>query len=195
MLSPAPGRPLTSPFGPRISPITGEYVLHAGVDFGGTFPVLAAASGTILDYGYSAVYGHWVLIEHSATLRTFYAHGAAATGWQRGDAIDAGAVVFTSGSTGWSTGDHVHFEVRVLRGGVWTPVDPEPYLNPTTITLGALMNNWSIVLHKSGRNQAFYLIGEGRIKPISQSAVKELGLKRRTVGDAGMAAIREQLNG
>lgn len=199
MQSPALGRPITSPFGPRLHPITGQYVLHRGIDYGGSFAVRSAAAGFIEDTGYSGSgFGHWVRIRHSDTLRTLYAHGAHATPWQKGDRIGLGALVFQSGKTGATTGEHLHFEVHEKRAGVWIAVDPEKYLNPPpTITIGATMNHWTIVLHKSGRNQAYYLVGDGIIRPVSlatvRTATRELGLKKRTVSDAGMAAIRAHL--
>lgn len=133
---PAPGRRLTSPFGPRVNPVTRRRSHHNGQDFGGTFPVLSASAGTVKVSAYNAGgFGHYVIIEHSPTLRTLYAHGVRPSIYRAGAALNAGAVVFTSGSTGRSTGPHLHFEVHERnRFGVFTPVDPAPYLRPAPPT-------------------------------------------------------------
>lgn len=193
---PAPGQELTSPFGPRIHPFTQQPSLHLGIDWGGRFTVLAAGAGRVVEDAYEPTrYGNLIRIEHTPTLRTLYAHGAHRSPLDVGDTVRAGTPIFTSGSTGVSTGDHLHFGVYKLIDGVWVAVDPAPYLSQPPILQGAVMNTWSIILHKSGRNRALYLLGEGRLQLITETTAKELGLKRRTVGDAGMTAIRAQLKG
>lgn len=115
---------VTSTFGFRTHPIFGTRRLHAGTDFRGATgtPILAAEGGTVVFAGPRGGYGSTVIIDHGGSLATLYAHQsrlAVTTGErvQRGQAI--GAV----GSTGFSTGPHLHFEVRV--GG--TPVNPLSY--------------------------------------------------------------------
>ena len=137
LTTPAPGRAITSPFGWRTHPITGKRALHRGIDWGGAFRVQLAGRGRIVKVGYSATgFGHYVIAEHDADgvkLRTVYAHGAARSQLVTGRTYDDGATVFTSGSTGSSTGNHLHFEVRKRnRFGVWTAVDPMPYLTAST---------------------------------------------------------------
>lgn len=198
MISPAPGRTISSGWGWRRHPVTGRRSLHRGLDFAGQFTVRAAAAGQVVENAFDAAgYGYFLTIEHNPNLRTRYAHAANRPALQIGTSVPARAPLFVSGSTGLSTGNHLHFEVLRRIAGLWVRVNPAPYLLPPTPTptpLGAdPMNTWSIVLHKSGRNQALYLIGEGRIQPITATAAKELGIKRRTVTDAGMDAIRRQL--
>ena len=130
--NPAPGRRISSPFGPRIDPISGKETVHHGLDFPGTFPVLAAADGVVITSAISArgLLGYYVVIEHEGRLRTVYAHGAHRSKMQVGQRVNAGDVVFTSGSTGYSTGDHLHFEVRAPdQFGRWVRVDPAPFLD------------------------------------------------------------------
>lgn len=116
---------VTSRYGFRTHPIFGTRRLHAGADFRGSTgtPVLAAASGTVVFAGRRGGYGDTVVIDHGGSLATLYAHQsrmAVATG----DEVQRGETIGAVGSTGFSTGPHLHFEVRV--GG--TPVDPLNYL-------------------------------------------------------------------
>ncbi len=109
---------LTSPFGMRVHPITGEYKLHTGTDFSaadGT-PILAVADGVVTVAEFSGGYGGLIVIEHQidgASVATAYAHM-----WQSGihvsagDRVTAGQHIGDVGSSGNSTGPHLHFEVR-----------------------------------------------------------------------------------
>jgi murein DD-endopeptidase MepM/ murein hydrolase activator NlpD len=118
-----------SRYGPRKHPITGKPdTFHRGVDVGGTFPVTAAADGTVLKVGWSpSGGGHTVLIDHG-DLVTVYYHGAHKTKLTKGQRVQAGAFIYTSGSTGASTGAHLHFEVR-RPGGRWgDTLNPENFL-------------------------------------------------------------------
>ena len=128
--NPAPGRPVTSPYGPRRHPITGELgKMHHGVDFGGTFDVICVADGIIDHVGYSATGGgHVVIIKHAPNLYSVYYHGRERTTWNKGDRIAAGAKVYVSGSTGASTGPHLHFELRKSRKWGDTQ-DPQAFID------------------------------------------------------------------
>ena len=128
--SPAPGRRITSPYGPRRHPITGELgKMHRGIDYGGRFQVLCAGHGVVAREGFDRGAGNWVVIDHGS-VHTVYYHGATRTALKKGQRVQTGDVVFMSGSTGASTGDHLHFEVRTGPRGVWlSDVDPTPYLN------------------------------------------------------------------
>lgn len=130
LINPAPGRKVTSPYGPRKHPITGqEGKMHHGIDFGGSFNVKAAGDGIIDHVGWSPKGGgHVVIIKHASNLYTVYYHGAHATKFKVGDRIKAGDIVYKSGTTGASTGNHLHFEVRKSRK--WgDSVDPNIYIN------------------------------------------------------------------
>ena len=124
------GSPLASPvissrFGNRVHPIFGTSRLHAGVDFsaGTGTPILAAGNGTVVYAGWKGGYGNAVVIDHGGALATLYAHQSRIA-VANGQAVKRGQVIGYVGSTGFSTGPHLHFEVRVNG----TPVDPLRYL-------------------------------------------------------------------
>jgi len=123
LLRPVSG-PITSRFGWRYHPILKRSRLHAGIDFGvgtGT-PVHAAQSGTVIMAGWKGGYGNTVVISHGGGLTTLYAHNSRLA-VSSGQHVSAGQVVAYSGSTGLSTGPHLHFEVRVNG----SPKDPMGY--------------------------------------------------------------------
>ena len=133
--NPAPGRPVTSPYGMRKHPITGAIRKHRGIDYGGTFDVLSAGDGIVRKISYNGNKrtggGHVVIIKHANDCYTVYYHGAHKTALRKGQRVKKGDLIYLSGSTGASTGPHLHFEVR--RSSVWgTETDPNPYLNATT---------------------------------------------------------------
>jgi len=118
--------PVISPFGYRIHPILGYRKLHTGMDFGvgyGT-PIQAADSGAVIYATWMGGYGNVIIVDHGRGISTLYAHQSSlAVG--TGAVVTRGQVVGYVGSTGFSTGPHLHFEVRVNG----TPVDPMGYLN------------------------------------------------------------------
>ncbi len=129
---PVPGSHLGSSFGWRIDPITGRSALHTGLDFQadpGT-PILAAAGGVVVVQEYHPAYGNVVEIDHGNNLVTRYAH-ASATFVKKGDLVKRGQKIAAVGSTGRSTGPHLHFEV--LAEG--TPQDPQKFLTTGGTTL------------------------------------------------------------
>ncbi len=104
----------SSSYGPRVDPITGRRAFHEGLDFAaprGT-PILAAAGGVVISARYHPAYGRMVEIDHGNKLVTRYAH-ATALKVSAGDLVYRGQKIATVGSTGRSTGPHLHFEVRV----------------------------------------------------------------------------------
>lgn len=123
---------ITSPYGSRLHPIQGIIKNHAGIDIGGSMgdPVYAAAEGVII---YSQMndggYGNMVMIDHGINsegvkIVTLYGHGSQLLK-NVGDTVNMGDVIMLVGSTGNSTGPHIHFEVR--ENGV--AVDPKKYLS------------------------------------------------------------------
>ena len=122
---PIPGADLSSPFGNRSDPFSQHHAFHAGLDFvaGHGTPILAAAGGTVTYAGFRADYGWMVEIEHGNGLATRYAHAARLL-VQPGTVVVPGERIAVVGSTGRSTGAHLHFEV--LRQGAH--VDPKRYL-------------------------------------------------------------------
>jgi murein DD-endopeptidase MepM/ murein hydrolase activator NlpD len=116
---------VTDPFGYRIHPLTGEWKLHAGMDFAGSGPIVAAQGGTVLVAGYHNSWGYYVKIDHGNGLQTLYAHmEAGSLRVAPGQKVSQGQQLGIMGTTGDSTGVHLHFEV--YENGV--QVDPEPYL-------------------------------------------------------------------
>ncbi|MGH3659176.1 MAG: M23 family metallopeptidase, partial [Micromonosporaceae bacterium] len=107
------GGPITSPFGTRIHPVTGARSLHDGTDFGvpcGT-PVHAAGVGTVVNRGFSGAYGNRVVIRHADGLETSYNHLASQL-VAVGQSVTTSTIVGRVGSTGLSTGCHLHFMAR-----------------------------------------------------------------------------------
>jgi murein DD-endopeptidase MepM/ murein hydrolase activator NlpD len=121
--------PITSPFGMRVHPVTGVYKLHTGTDLGipcGT-PVHVARAGTVIQAGWNSAYGWRTVVSHGnvdgVLLTTTYNHQSH-IGVSVGDQVADGQVIGLSGTTGFSTGCHLHFEVYVNSA----LVDPEPWL-------------------------------------------------------------------
>lgn len=107
------GGPITSPYGMRVHPITGVRKLHDGTDFGvpcGT-RVHAAAPGIVSERSYSRAYGKRVILRHAGGVTTSYNH-LSRQSVSVGDRVDVGAVLGRVGSTGLSTGCHLHFMVE-----------------------------------------------------------------------------------
>lgn len=122
---PLPKARLTSGYGLRASPFTGEVQHHAGIDLAASAgtEVYAARSGTVRDVGYDPTYGSFVLIAHEGGWETLYGH-LSARHVELNTAVKSGMIIGNVGSTGLSTGPHLHFEVR-FRGA---PRDPLPLL-------------------------------------------------------------------
>lgn len=123
----------SSGFGMRRHPITGVYKLHTGADYAAKIgtPILAAADGRVVFAGPSAGYGNLILIEHTVDSRRVasgYAHmGATGIGVHVGDHVTAGQQIAEVGMAGYTTGAHLHLEVRP-GGAHAAPIDPEPWL-------------------------------------------------------------------
>lgn len=119
------GHPINDSYGPRIHPISKRKSFHAGLDLKATYgtDIVAAEAGTVIYSGSRGGYGKTVIIDHGNGLTTLYAHNSKLVVSQ-GESVKRGQVVAKAGSTGYSTGVHAHFEVRI--NGKHT--DPEPYL-------------------------------------------------------------------
>ncbi len=113
--------PITSPFGMRVDPVTGRYALHSGIDIGADYgtPIQAAADGVVLFAGWYGGYGNAIILDHGSGLSTLYAH-CSAMYVALNQHIQRGQVIGAVGATGYATGPHLHFEIRV--NGV--PVNP-----------------------------------------------------------------------
>ena len=121
---PVPGG-ISSGFGARYHPVLHYTRMHTGADMsaGSGTPIRACRSGTVVIAGSQGGYGNTVVVDHGGGMATLYAHQSR-LGVSPGQVVNAGDVIGYVGSTGMSTGPHLHFEVR-LSGN---PVDPAPYL-------------------------------------------------------------------
>lgn len=134
---PVPGYTrITSEYKMRVHPITGVYKLHTGVDIsapmGANF--IAANDGVVIRAEMNGAYGNMVVVDHGGGISTLYAHGSEIL-VQVGQTVKRGDAVLKVGSTGYSTGAHAHFEVRI--NGVTT--NPLPYI--TTGLIPSADNN------------------------------------------------------
>lgn len=123
---PVPGYTrITSKYAMRVHPITGQYKLHTGVDIGAPLGAnfVAANDGVVVKAGPNVAYGNMVIIDHGGGISTLYAHGSEIL-VEVGQTVKRGDPILKVGSTGYSTGPHAHFEVRI--NGVTT--DPLPYI-------------------------------------------------------------------
>ena len=116
---------VTSPYGYRTHPIFGTTIYHSGIDIGVDYgtPVHAADGGVVVEAGWISGYGYAVIIDHGNGLSTLYGHNQELA-VSEGQSVSQGQVIAYAGSTGYSTGPHVHFEVRANGD----PVDPSAYL-------------------------------------------------------------------
>jgi murein DD-endopeptidase MepM/ murein hydrolase activator NlpD len=124
-LWPVNTRHITSGFGYRKDPFTYRPSFHNGFDIAGNFddPVYVTADGTVISAGYDKLHGNNIVVSHSKGLRTWYMHLNKSL-VSEGDHVNKGDQIGLLGSTGRSTGPHLHYEVK--KDGV--SVDPEPYL-------------------------------------------------------------------
>ncbi len=124
MAWPVPGYTrITSQFGMRTHPITGIYKLHTGTDIGAPMGenFVAANDGVVVKAEYNPAYGNMVILNHGGGITTLYAHGSEIL-VELGQTVTQGTPVLKVGSTGYSTGPHAHFEVRV-NGEYKNPLD------------------------------------------------------------------------
>ncbi len=123
---PTPGyRNITSNYGMRYHPILKVNKLHTGIDIGAPSgaKIVAADSGTVIYSGWMGAYGNAIIIDHGAGISTLYGHQSARLVGV-GAKVSKGQTIGKVGSTGWSTGAHLHFEVR--KNG--SPVNPRSYI-------------------------------------------------------------------
>ncbi len=117
---------ITSKYGPRTHPIKKTQSVHTGVDIGASSgsSIVAGADGKVIAAGYNSAYGNYIIIDHGGGLSTLYGHMSAFVA-HNGDQVTAGQEIGKVGSTGLSTGPHLHFEVRI--NGKHT--SPNSYIN------------------------------------------------------------------
>lgn len=115
-----------SKFGRRVDPVYGHWAMHQGVDYKASHgtPVMAVANGTVTESGYSGGWGNQVRIKHPSGLTSQYAH-LSSIAVKRGQSVKRGQVIGRVGSTGKSTGPHLHF--GLMKGSQW--------INPTNLKM------------------------------------------------------------
>lgn len=126
MVWPAPGyNTITSPFGYRVHPIFGVKKMHTGVDIPTPMgaSIVAVDDGVVQHSGGLGGYGNTVIIDHGGQIATLYAHNSSLL-VKAGQRVGKGQIIAKAGSTGYSTGPHLHFEVR--KNGSY--INPEPWI-------------------------------------------------------------------
>ena len=201
-----------SPFGWRRDPITGKRRFHKGVDVAGSFPVTVPADGKVVHVAkdwHSLTSqqkarqsgGNVVIIQHENNLFTAYYHGKDQSKLKIGQRVKTGDFIYTAGTTGRSTGNHLHFEVRKSKSGNW--VDPVPYLQgsasvaPSALKVdGRLGRNtwkaWQTALKEKG----FYTgIPDGRPGVMTARAIQKwAGVKQDgVIGRITRSAVQKKL--
>lgn len=113
---------ISSPYGNRNNPINGRSEIHTGIDIPANYGanIVASEAGTVISSGWNGGYGNAVVINHGNGLSTMYAHNSSLV-VKVGDTVKKGQVIAKAGSTGYSTGNHCHFEVRI-NGGHTNPM-------------------------------------------------------------------------
>ncbi|GAA3209353.1 hypothetical protein GCM10010488_03490 [Oerskovia jenensis] len=178
-VNPAVGR-ITSGFGMRTSPTDGVYRLHSGTDIGAPSgaPIWAATAGTVTFSGFQTGGGNMVKIAHPGGIETWYLH-MTARHVTVGAQVATGQQIGTIGSTGNSTGPHLHFETRVNGN----PQNPVPFMTARGVTLGSgtpttnptptpdpepvpdvQEDNMVVILNKS--NNAAIVVSGGKSAPV-----------------------------
>ncbi|NJP10985.1 MAG: peptidoglycan DD-metalloendopeptidase family protein [Leptolyngbyaceae cyanobacterium RU_5_1] len=127
--------PITSAFGWRVHPISGTPRFHRGLDLGAPMgtPVLAAQSGRVDTADFLSGYGLTIILRHGNTQQTLYAHLSQVL-VKPGDWVKQGQLIGQVGSTGASTGPHLHFELHQLTSEGWTALDPGMVFNQANAT-------------------------------------------------------------
>ena len=117
---------ITSPFGSRMHPIQKRVITHRGIDIGASYgaAILAAADGRVTNAGWNGSYGKYIVIDHGSGYKTLYAHCSVLL-VSAGQNVSRGQTIANVGSTGNSTGPHLHFEV-LING---SQVNPMGYFN------------------------------------------------------------------
>lgn len=182
---PVPGRVVVSPFGLRQLPWEEDGRLHAGVDIqaGLGEPVRAAADGVVVEAGQSSTYGRYVALKHAEGLTTFYAHmGGVAQHVRPGLAVKAGDAVGKIGSSGTSTGPHLHFEIRDRR---------DRPLNPSLFLGREFAEADDLPLRKAQRFGRTVRIAHVSTIPRSKRALMEAKLERRKAEKAVLLAEKD----
>lgn len=128
---PAISKVITCKYGPRIHPVTKKNSNHTGIDIRAAMGsnIYATASGQVIKAGWNTAYGNMIIIDHGNGVTSLYGHASKLL-VKVGDTVSQGDTIMKAGSTGYSTGPHLHFEVR--KNG--TPQDPKKYVSYDGVT-------------------------------------------------------------
>ena len=180
--TPLDGARVTSSFGMRLHPLLGYTRMHEGIDFGaptGT-PVFAAGAGVVKEVRWAGGYGHWLKIEHQGGWATGYGHlSRYASGLRVGEHVAQGQVVAYVGSTGMSTGPHLHYEV--MQGN--------KKLNPTSakVPQGVILGGRELLAFRTQKARVDALLGkaggDGAAAPVDLASLSLRG--REGLGGGG----------
>ncbi|WP_337185834.1 M23 family metallopeptidase [Phenylobacterium sp.] len=192
---PVPGHAVVSPFGLRQLPWEGSGRLHEGVDISADsgVPVIAAAEGVVVEAGEKGGYGRYVAVRHAEGLTTFYAHlGAIGAGVKPGLAVAAGQPIGRIGSTGVSTGPHLHFEIRDPQG---RPLNPAMFLGKAFAEAGDLPLDKA--KRYSGRVRMAHVssIPESKRHLMEPPQAGTIVVRRKTTDVQDLAAAERNLEG
>ena len=194
-VEPVPGHAVVSPFGLRQLPWEGAGRLHEGVDISADFgvPVVAAAEGVVVTAGEGGGYGRYVAVRHAEGLTSFYAHlGAILPGVKPGLQVAAGQALGKVGSTGSSTGPHLHFEIRDAHD---QPLNPAFFLGKAFAEAGDLP------LDKAKRYSGRVRIAQVSFIPADKRALMEarnggsIVVHKKTTEADDLAAAERNLEG
>jgi murein DD-endopeptidase MepM/ murein hydrolase activator NlpD len=152
--------PLMSLFGPRRHPVLGIMMFHTGIDLGAACatPIRAAADGTVAYAGVTPSWGQRIILQHDAHLKTGYAHMSTMFA-KEGDTVKQGQVIGLVGTTGWSTGCHLHFDVILNE----RYVDPRPYLGLGPASSTSIPYRASPHRVTDGRGTVLYTVEDGDV--------------------------------
>ncbi len=173
--TPINGAQITSGFGMRMHPLLGYSKMHKGMDFGASTgtPIYAAGDGTVASAGWSNGYGNLVVINHTAKYATAYGHASRiASGIRPGARVRQGQVIAYVGSTGQSTGPHLHYEVRVNGQQV----------NPSNIKFktGTALAGADLKTFKTRTASVHALLGGTKPKAEAPKGASKKSLKKKT---------------
>jgi hypothetical protein len=195
-IEPVPGHAVVSPFGLRKLPWEGGGRLHEGVDISADagIPVRAAADGVVVRAGRDGGYGRFVEVRHAEGLTTLYAHlGGVDAGVKPGLAVRAGQALGRVGSTGSSTGPHLHFEIRDAADH---PLNPAMFLGKAFAQAGDLPLDKA--RRYSGRVRIAYVshIPPSKVALMSARAGGDVVVVKRRAPEAqALAAAERNLEG
>ena len=165
---------VTSSFGMRLHPLLGYTRMHAGIDFGaptGT-PVFAAGAGVVKEVKWAGGYGHWLKIDHQGAWATGYGHlSRYAAGIRPGVKVAQGQIVAYVGSTGMSTGPHLHYEV----------MNGKEKLNPTSakVPQGTILSGRELAAFKAQKSHVDTLLAKNGGGSAPATTVAALQLRGR----------------